>query len=77
MTYLGRSDKSTNDKLKAEELFPISEHGYTSHKLLDGTECQLLLDTGEASHLCPNHSTCNASHSTPYPNSYQKHKEYK
>ena len=45
-TYLGRSDKERNDKLKAEEVFPISEHGYTSGKLLDGTECQLLLDTG-------------------------------
>ena len=45
-TYLGRSDKTRNDKLKAEESFPISEHGYISGKLLDGTECQLLLDTG-------------------------------
>ena len=45
-TYLGRSDKTRNDKLKAEESFPISEHGYTLGKLLDGTECQLLLDTG-------------------------------
>ena len=45
-TYLGRSKKAKNDKLKAEESFPISEHGYTSGKLLDGTECQLLLDTG-------------------------------
>ena len=46
MTYLGKSDKARNDKLKAEESFPISEHGYTSGKLLDGTECQLLLDMG-------------------------------
>ena len=45
-TYLGKSDKTRNDKLKAEESFPISEHGYTLGKLLDGTECQLLLDTG-------------------------------
>ena len=44
-TYLGTSDKTRNDKLKAEESFPISEHWYTSGKLLDGTECQLLLDT--------------------------------
>ena len=44
MTYLGRSNKARNDKLKAEESFPISEHGYTSGKLLDGTECHLLLD---------------------------------
>ena len=29
-TYLGKSDRSKNDKLKAEESFPISEQGYTS-----------------------------------------------
>ena len=46
MTYLDKSDKMRNGKLKAEESFPISEHGYTLGKLLDGTECQLLLDTG-------------------------------
>ena len=45
-TYLGRVDKENQDKLKAEELFPMSEHGYTLGRLLDGTECQLLLDTG-------------------------------
>ena len=45
-TTLGKSDRSKNDKLKAEESFPISEQGYTLGKLLDGTECQLLLDTG-------------------------------
>ena len=44
-TYLGRIDKR-DQQLKARESFPISEHGYTSGKLLDGTECQLLLDTG-------------------------------
>ena len=46
ITYLGRSNKARNDKLKAEESFPMSEHGITLVKLLDGTECQLLLDTG-------------------------------
>ena len=45
-TYLGRVGKENKDKLKAEESFPISEHGYTSGRLLDGTECQLLLDMG-------------------------------
>ena len=45
-TYLGRSDRTKGNKLKAEESFPISEQGYTLGKLLDGTECQLLLDTG-------------------------------
>ena len=46
MPYLGRLNKARNYRLKAEESFPISEHGYTIGKLLDGTECQLLLDTG-------------------------------
>ena len=45
-TYLGRVDKENQHKLKAEESFPISEHGYTLGRLLDGTECQLLLDMG-------------------------------
>ena len=47
MTYLGRTGhKESQDKLKAEESFPISENGYTIGRLLDGTKCQLLLDTG-------------------------------
>ena len=45
-TYLGRSYRAKSDKLKAEESFPISEQGYTLGKLLGGTECQLMLDTG-------------------------------
>ena len=47
-TYLGKVDKSKNNKIKAEESFPISEEGYTMGKLLGGTECQILLDTGES-----------------------------
>ena len=50
-TYLGRVDKKNHHKLKAEESFPISEHGYTLGRLLDGTECQLLLDTGVSKSL--------------------------
>ena len=45
-TYLGKVDKSKNTKIKAEESSSISEQGYTMGKLLDGTECQILLDTG-------------------------------
>ena len=45
-TYLGRVDKKDQHKLKTEESFSISEHAYTLGRLLDGTECQLLLDTG-------------------------------
>ena len=45
-TYLGRVDKENQHKLKAEESFPISEHGYTLGRLLDGADCQLLLNMG-------------------------------
>ena len=38
--------KESQDKIKAEESFLISENGYTLGRLLDGTKCQLLLDTG-------------------------------
>ena len=46
-TYLGRIENRENqNKLKAEESFPISKNGYTLGRPLDGTECQILLDTG-------------------------------
>ena len=32
--------------IKAEENFPISAQGYTNGKLLDNTECSVLIDTG-------------------------------
>ena len=32
--------------IKAEETFPISGQGYTKGKLLDQTECSILIDTG-------------------------------
>ena len=76
-TYLGRSDKVRIDKLKVEESFPISDHGYKSGKLLDCTECQLLLDTGASKSFMSNHTTCNVSHSIPYPNLHQKCKVFK
>ena len=67
MTYLHRSDKARNDKLKAEESFPISEHGYTSGKLLDVTECQLLLDIGTSRSFMSKsfYMQCRSLHSLP------------
>ena len=44
--YLGRIGHEESQNKKAEESFPISENGYTLGRLLDGTKCQLLLDTG-------------------------------
>ena len=58
-TYLGQIVKSKNTNIKAEESFPISEQGYTMEKLLDGTECQILLDTGASkSFMSKSHYLC-------------------
>ena len=67
MTYLGRSNKTRNDKLKAEESFPISEHRYTLGKLLHGKECQLLLDTGASKSFMSKsfYMRCKLLHSLP------------
>ena len=46
MTYLGQTKMMRDTKIKAEERFPITDQGFASGKLLDGTECQILLDTG-------------------------------
>ena len=75
-TYLGKVGKENQLKLKAEESFPISEHRYTSGKLLDGTECQLLLDMGASKSFMSKSFICNASHSTLYHNLLQGLKEY-
>ena len=66
-TYLGRRDKENQHKLKAEESFPISEHGYTLGRLLDGTECQLLLDTGASKSFMSKsfYMQCRSLHSLP------------
>ena len=74
MTYLGTLDRTRNDKLRAVKSFPVSENGYTSGKLLDGTECQLLLDTGESKSFMSNHFICNVSHSTLCQNLHQNTK---
>ena len=46
MTYLGQTEMMRDTKIKAEERFPITGQGFASRKLLDGMECQILLDTG-------------------------------
>ena len=45
-TYLGKTDIARDQITKAEEKFPISGQGYTNGKLLDSTECSILIDTG-------------------------------
>ena len=46
MMYLGQTEMMRDTKIKAEERFPITGQGFASGKLLDGMECQILLDTG-------------------------------
>ena len=45
-TYLVQTKMTRHTKIKAEESFPITGQVFTSGKLLDGTGCQILLDTG-------------------------------
>ena len=64
--YLGRVDNK-DQQLKIEESFPISEHGYTSGRLLDDAECQLLLDTGASKSFMSKsfYMQCKSLHSLP------------
>ena len=45
-TYLGKIGMKRGDIMKAEEMFPISEQGFVMGRILNGEECQILLDTG-------------------------------
>ena len=49
-----------------EEKFPISKSGYTVGKLIDGTECQILLDTGASKSFILSHIIYDASHYIHY-----------
>ena len=66
-TYLGKVNTMKASKIKAKESFLISEQGYTMGKLLDGTECQTLLDTGASKSLMSksNYLYCKSLHSLP------------
>ena len=66
-TYLGKASINKDNKIAAEEKFPISEQVYTTGKLLDGTECQMLLDTtASKSFISKSHSLhCKSLHSLP------------
>ena len=42
--YLGKTGMKREDIMKAEESFPISEQGFVMGGILNGEECQILLD---------------------------------
>ena len=67
-TYLGKiGQEESQYELKAEESFPISEKGYTLGRLLDGTKCQLLLETGASKYFMSKafYMHCKSLHTLP------------
>ena len=46
ITYLGKIGMKREDIMKAEESVPISEQGFVIGKIMNGKECQILLDMG-------------------------------
>ena len=65
--YLGKTNMTRDKDLMVEQKFSISKSDYTLGKLVDGMECQILLDTGvsksfisKSYYLC-----CKALHSLP------------
>ena len=66
-TYLGKLDVARVSKIKAREKFPISEEAYMTGKFPDGTECQILLDTGTSKLFIStsHYLQCKSFHSLP------------
>ena len=65
--YLGKIDMKREDKMKAEEGFPISKQGFVIGKVLNGEEYQILLDTGASKSYMPKSFIlrCKALHGLP------------
>ena len=65
--YLGRVNTTKNSKINVEESFPISKQGYAMEKLLEGIECQILLDTGASKFFMSklHYLWCKSLHSLP------------
>ena len=72
MTYLGRVNVSRENKITAEEKFPISEQGYTTGRLLDGLNVIYYWIPELANHICPNCTICIANHFIHYPGLLQR-----
>ena len=66
-TYLGQTTMTRETKIKAEERFPITSQGFASGKLLDGTDCQILLEMGATkSYMSKSYYLqCKAVHALP------------
>ena len=66
-TYLGKIGMKWEDIMKAEESFPITEQGFVMGRILNGEECQILLDTGASKSYLPKsyYLRCKALHDLP------------
>ena len=59
MTYLGKTSMIRDHKMTTEEKCLMSEQGYTTGKLLDGSGCQIPLDTrASKSFMCKSKYLC-------------------
>ena len=56
--YLGQVDMTRDTEVKAEENFPKTSRGYTKGKLMDNTECDILVDTGVSKSYMSNLEVC-------------------
>ena len=45
-SYLGQMNMSRDTEVRAEERFPITARSYTRGELLNGKDCEILIDTG-------------------------------
>ena len=66
-TYLGKIGMRREDIKKAEESFPISEQGFVMGRILNGEECQILLDMGASKSYMSKlyYLRCKALHNLP------------
>ena len=66
-TYIGQMDMTRDMEVKAKENFPIKVLGYTKGKLLEGTECGILVDTGMSKYYMSKSyfMRCKSLHSLP------------
>ena len=66
-TYIGQTRMIRDTKIKAEERFPIISQGFVSRKLLDGMECQILLNIGSTKFYMSKsyYLQCKALHELP------------
>ena len=51
-TYLGQVNMTRDTEVKVEESFSITARGHTRGQLLDGTDCEILIDTGVSKTYC-------------------------